>query len=51
MHTTGLLAVQLPDWQVSVRVQAFPSLQVVPFGASGFEQAPVEVSHTPATWH
>jgi hypothetical protein len=32
-------------------VQAFPSLQVVPFAAPGFEHAPVAVLQVPATWH
>ena len=32
-------------------VQAFPSLQVVPFGAFGFEHVPLAGSQTPATWH
>jgi len=50
-HTTGLLPVQSPAWQVSVCVQAFPSLQSVPLAAVGFEHAPVEVSQVPATWH
>jgi len=36
---------------VSVCVQAFPSLQVVPSGLFGFEQTPVAWSHVPATWH
>jgi hypothetical protein len=31
-------------------VQAFPALQVVPFGAVGFEQAPVVGLHVPARW-
>ena len=51
MHTTGLLPVQVPFWQLSVWVQAFPSLQVVPFAAAGFEQMPVAGLHVPATWH
>jgi hypothetical protein len=33
--------VQTPDWQESTVVQALPSLQVVPFAAVGFEQAPL----------
>src|SRR5258705_134466 len=33
VHTTGFVPVQLPDWQVSVCVHAFPSLHAVPFGA------------------
>jgi hypothetical protein len=45
-----LVPVQTPAWHESVRVQAFPSLHVVPAGAAGLEQAPEEVSHVPATW-
>jgi hypothetical protein len=33
VHTMELLPVQTPDWQASVKVQAFPSLHPVPFGA------------------
>src|SRR5206468_9031080 len=51
VQTTGLLPVQVPDWHVSVCVQALPSLQEVPFAAAGFEQMPVDVLHVPATWH
>ena len=51
MHATGFDPVQVPDWHVSVCVQAFPSLQAVPFGLAGFEQAPVAGSHVPAEWH
>ena len=51
VHTTGLLPVQVPLWQVSVCVQALPSLQVVPFATVGFEQTPVEVLQVPAVWH
>ena len=36
---------------MSVCVQAFPSLQAVPFGATGFVHAPVVGSQRPATWH
>jgi hypothetical protein len=32
-------------------VHALPSLQLVPFVATGFEQAPLVGSHVPATWH
>jgi hypothetical protein len=32
-------------------VQAFPSLQADPSAFAGFEQVPVAVSQTPATWH
>src|SRR5437870_4591063 len=48
---TGLLPTQTPFWQVSVWVQALPSLQAVPLGRSGFEQRPVAGSQTPAAWH
>ena len=41
--------VQAPLWQVSLTEQNWPSEQVVPFGAAGFEQAPVPVLHVPAT--
>jgi hypothetical protein len=51
VHTTGLPPVQAPDWQVSVRVQALPSLQAVPFALLGFEHRPVEGSHVPTVWH
>jgi len=43
--------VQTPDWQESTVVQALPSLQVVPFAAGGFEQAPLLELHMPAVWH
>ena len=42
---------QLPDWQVSVCVQAFPSLHVVPFASTGFEHVPFDGSQVPAPWH
>ena len=32
VQVTGLEPVHVPDWQVSVWVHAFPSLQVVPLG-------------------
>jgi hypothetical protein len=40
-----------PPLQTSPAVQATPSLQPVPDGAAGFEQAPVDGLHVPATWH
>ena len=49
VQTTGFEPVQVPDWQVSVCVQALPSLQAVPLAAFGFEHIPVDVSHEPAT--
>src|SRR6185436_9478139 len=44
VQTTGAPLEQVPDWQVSVCVQAFPSLQEVPSAAGGFEHTPVPVS-------
>jgi hypothetical protein len=49
-QTTGLLPVQAPAWQVSVCVQALPSLQVVPSAATGLLQAPVDSRQTPGVW-
>jgi hypothetical protein len=43
--------VQVPDWQMSVRVHALPSLHVVPLAAVGLLHVPVVVLHAPATWH
>jgi hypothetical protein len=40
---------QAPPWHVSPPVHELPSLQAVPFGAAGLEQAPVAGSHVPAT--
>jgi len=48
VHTIGFAPVQVPDWQVSVCVQALPSLQAVPSAFAGFEQTPVVGSHVPA---
>jgi hypothetical protein len=49
VQVTGLPPVQIPAWQVSVRVQALPSLQVEPSPLAGFEQAPLVGSQVPAT--
>ena len=51
VQVTGAPALQLPPWHESPAVHAFPSLQVVPFEATGFEHAPLEGSHVPAVWH
>ena len=51
VQTTGFEPVQVPDWQVSVWVQALPSLHVVPFAFAGFEHTPVEVLQIPSVWH
>ena len=50
VHVTAVPA-QRPAWQVSPVVQALPSLHVVPFATTGFEQAPVDGLHVPAVWH
>jgi len=50
-QTTGFAPVQTPVWQVSLCVQALPSLQEIPFDAAGFEQAPLAGSQVPAVWH
>ena len=49
VQTTGLLPVQLPAWQLSVCVQASPSLQPVPLGFEGLEQTPVALLQVPAS--
>ena len=41
----------VPDWQVSVWVQPFPSLQLAPFALAGFEQVPVAGLQVPTSWH
>lgn len=43
--------VQTPPWHWSPVVQALPSLQGVPRGASGFVHIPVFALQAPATWH
>src|SRR5438132_877033 len=51
VQTTGFAPTQAPAWQVSLCVQALPSLQVAPSGLLGLEQVPVAVSQVPASWH
>src|SRR2546422_11239275 len=51
VQATGLLPVQTPLWQVSVGVQALPSLQALPLAFTGFEHVPVVGEQVPATWH
>jgi len=48
-HTTLFPPVQVPPWQVSVWVHAFPSSQALPFGFGGFEHTPVATSHVPGS--
>src|SRR5207237_8993705 len=50
-QTTGSGPTQMPRWQVSVRVQALPSLQEAPSGLAGLLQAPVAGLQVPAVWH
>src|SRR5258705_469962 len=50
-QVTGFAPVQTPAWQVSLCVQALPSLQVVPSALLGLEQVPVTGSQVPASWH
>src|SRR2546425_1076953 len=51
VQATGLLPVHTPLWQVSVWVQALPSLQALPLAFAGFEHVPVAGSQVPAVWH
>src|SRR5438093_925594 len=50
-QTTAGGAVRTPVGQMSVCVQALPSLHVVPSGLAGFEHAPVAGLHVPVPWH
>jgi hypothetical protein len=50
-HTTGFEPEHTPAWQESVCVQTSPSLQAVPSGFAGLEQAPVAGLQVPASWH
>jgi len=45
---TGLPPVQTPLWQLSVCVQALPSLQALPLAFAGFEHVPVAGLQVPA---
>src|SRR5438552_2394813 len=51
VQTTGLTAVHVPPWQVSLSVQASPSLHPVPSALAGFEHSPVPGLQVPASWH
>jgi hypothetical protein len=46
-----LAPTQVPFWQVSVWVQALPSLQAVSLAFGGLEHCPVAGLHVPASWH
>src|SRR5205823_7751380 len=51
VHTTGFVPTQLALRQVSVCVQALPSLQEAPSGLAGLLQVPVAGLQVPAVWH
>ena len=50
-QTTGFAPVQAPAWQVSLCVQALPSLQALPLVLAGLEQVPFVGLHVPVSWH
>jgi hypothetical protein len=51
VQLTGFDPVHAPAWQVSVCVQASPSLQVTPSARFGLEHTPVAGLQLPAAWH
>jgi hypothetical protein len=51
VQTTRFEPTHVPAWQVSVCVQALPSLQAVPLALAGLEHMPVAGSHVPGLWH
>src|SRR5207302_21494 len=51
VQATGLAPTQAPASQVSVCVQALPSLHGAPLGLGGLLQTPVAGLQTPAVWH
>src|SRR2546425_60612 len=51
VQTTGLEPVHIPLWQVSVCVQALPSLHAEPSAFGGVEQWPVHGLQVPTAWH
>jgi hypothetical protein len=50
-HVTGLAPTHEPAWQVSLCVQAFPSLHADPSALAGLPHWPVVGLHVPAAWH
>src|SRR5262249_18941489 len=48
--TTGLAPTQAPAWQVSLCVQALPSLQVVALALAGFAEIAVAGLQVPGVW-
>ena len=51
VHTTGLLPLHVPLWQVSVCVHALLSSHVLPSAFAGLLQTPLAGLHTPGSWH
>src|SRR2546428_13021074 len=51
VHTTGFPPTQAPAWQVSVCVQALPSLHGAPSSLAGLVQMPDAGLQGPAGWH
>ena len=51
MQTTEFVPVHVPDWQVSVCVQALPSEQAEPFALVGVEHCPFAGLEVPGSWH
>src|SRR5438552_728429 len=51
VHTTGFVPTQAPARQVSLSVQALPSLQGAPLALAGLLHAPVVGLQVPAVWH
>src|SRR2546427_539315 len=51
VHTTGLAPTQAPASQVSVCVQALPSLHGAPLALAGLLQTPDAGLQVPAVWH
>src|SRR2546427_765197 len=51
VQVTELPPVHVPPWQVSLCVQASPSLHPVLSGLLGFEHSPVAGLQVPASWH
>jgi hypothetical protein len=47
----GFAPVHVPVWQVSVCVQALPSLHTTPFAFCGLLHVPVLLLHVPTSWH
>ena len=51
VQVTGLAPLQVPAWQVSLWVQALPSLQAAPSALIGLLHVPLIGAQTPASWH